>query len=60
MIHKVITFKTRNKEYCWRAMARNGREIFRASETYKSKYYNRKQADNVAFTFVAEIISDDD
>jgi len=33
---KYVIFLANNKEFCWRFI-KNGREIFRSSETYKRK-----------------------
>lgn len=33
----IEVFKARNGEFCWRCIAVNKKELFRASETYKSK-----------------------
>ena len=35
--HYVELFDTENQEYCWRILSKNGKEICRASEPYKSK-----------------------
>lgn len=37
-VYKITLFKTKNKEWCWRIVHRNGKEIARASETYKRRY----------------------
>lgn len=34
---KIEVFKAKNKEFCWRCIGVNGKELFRASETYKKK-----------------------
>lgn len=34
---KIEVFKAKNGEFCWRCRGVNGKELFRASETYKRK-----------------------
>jgi len=50
-IYKVILFKTKNGEYCWRVVARNGRELFRASTPSKNKTYMTEQAECIRDVF---------
>ena len=50
-VYKVILFKAKNSEFCWRAIARNGRELFRASETYKNSVHAFRQADTIRRKF---------
>ena len=41
-IPEIEVFRAKNGEYCWRYIAVNGEEIFRASETYKSEATMKK------------------
>jgi uncharacterized protein YegP (UPF0339 family) len=34
----IIFFKAKNNEWCVRFVAKNGKQLMRASETYKSRY----------------------
>lgn len=48
-------FRTKNKEWCWKAVHRNGKEIARASETYKHVGKCRHSLDN----YIGAILDDD-
>ncbi len=41
-IPKIEVFRAKDGGYCWRYIAVNGEEIFRASETYKSEATMKK------------------
>jgi uncharacterized protein YegP (UPF0339 family) len=53
-VHKVEVFA--GDGWCWRAVARNGKILFRASETYINKKHTVKQAKAVAKKFKAKLI----
>lgn len=47
-VYNVQVFQARNGQWCWRAIARNGRELFRQSETHKRYDYTVANANAVA------------